>query len=61
MSKRCDTEVFWTLTSLHDSCVEEHGDDEGEEEDDGERLEVEHGRREEGAVVVDVRGEVPLI
>ena len=49
------------MTSLHDSGVEEHGDDEGEEEDDGERLEVEHGRRQEGAVVDDVRGEVPLI
>ena len=51
-----------TLTVLHDSGIEEHWDDEGEEEDDGERLEVEHGRREEGAVLVDdVRGEVPLI
>ena len=49
------------MTCLHDSCVEEHGDDEGEEEDDGERLEVEHGRREEGVAVDDVRCEVPLI
>ena len=49
-----------TFTRLHNSGVEEHGDDEGEEEDDGECLEVEDGRREEVAVLNNIHCEVPV-